>query len=36
MNFYLSIEWGPHHQFSNWAPQVPAPALVICINLANI
>jgi len=27
MNFYLHIDWGPRHQFSNWTPQFPAPAL---------
>jgi len=27
MNFNL-IKWGPHHQFSNWAPPFPATALV--------
>jgi len=27
INFYFCLDWGPRHQFSNWAPQFIAPAL---------
>jgi len=33
MNFYLSIEWGPRHQFSDWASQFLAPTLIIAWEL---